>query len=122
NGQAKEAEWNKLVEAYKEAYPELGAQLEDAIAGKLDGNYADDLPEYTPGEDNLATRVASSNTIQALSKTVPSLFGGSADLASSNNTMMKEENDVTKDNYSGRNIWFGVREFAMAAALNGMAL
>src|SRR5699024_4962761 len=53
---------------------------------------------------------------------IPSLFGGSADLASSNNTMMKEEDDFTKENYGGRNIWFGVREFAMAAALNGMAL
>src|SRR5699024_6413629 len=56
------------------------------------------------------------------SKTLPSLFGGSADLASSNNTMMKSEEDFTKENASGRNIWFGVREFAMGAALNGMAL
>src|SRR5699024_172394 len=60
--------------------------------------------------------------INAISKTVPSLFGGSADLASSNNTMMKEETDFTKESYEGRNIWFGVREFAMGAALNGMAL
>src|SRR5699024_4134841 len=65
---------------------------------------------------------ASSELINAISKTVPNLFGGSADLASSNNTMMKSEEDFTKENASGRDIWFGVREFAMGAALNGMAL
>src|SRR5690606_31810641 len=67
-------------------------------------------------------RVASSDAINTFAKTVPYLFGGSADLASSNNTMIKDADDFQKDNYAGRNIWFGVREFAMGAMLNGMAL
>lgn len=121
-GAAKENEWNELIEKYTAAYPELAKQLADAINGTLPVDYAENMPTYEPGVDNLATRVASSNAIQALSQSIPSLFGGSADLASSNNTMMKEEDDFTKDHYAGRNIWFGVREFAMAAALNGMAL
>lgn len=62
-----------------------------------------------------------SEMIQALSATVPTLFGGAADLASSNKTNVKGEEDFGAGNYDGRNIWFGVREFGMAAALNGMA-
>ncbi|HLR64965.1 MAG TPA: transketolase [Pseudogracilibacillus sp.] len=121
-GQTANKEWDDLFANYQEQYPELGEELAQAIDGTLPVDYNAEMPEYEVGTDNLATRVASSNAIQALSKTVPSLFGGSADLASSNNTMMKDEEDFTKDNYSGRNIWFGVREFAMGAALNGMAL
>lgn len=121
-GQTANKEWDDLFANYQEQYPELGKELAQAIDGTLPVDYNAEMPEYEVGTDNLATRVASSNAIQALSKTVPSLFGGSADLASSNNTMMKDEEDFTKDNYSGRNIWFGVREFAMGAALNGMAL
>src|SRR5699024_2076396 len=68
------------------------------------------------------TRVASSEVLNAAAQSIPSFIGGSADLASSNNTMIKEAQDFTKKNYAGRNIWFGVREFAMAAAMNGMAL
>src|SRR5699024_771402 len=64
----------------------------------------------------------SSAMINAIAKTVPTLFGGSADLACSNNTMVDGEEDFNRVNYAGRNIWFGVREFAMGAALNGMAL
>src|SRR5699024_11006762 len=77
---------------------------------------------YEYEKDELATRAASSEVINSLSNTILQLFGGSADLASSNNTMMKEEEDITFDNYAGRNIWFDVREFAMEAALNEIAL
>jgi len=121
-GKKLEEEWNSLFADYKKTHPELAIELERAIEGELPENYADALPTYKSGEDTLATRVASSEAINALAKTVPSLFGGSADLASSNNTMMKDEGDFLKESYAGRNIWFGVREFAMGAALNGMAL
>jgi len=121
-GNETEANWNELFTEYKKAYPELGEELERAIQNKLPENYTENLPSYKAGEDELATRVASNQTINALAKTVPSLFGGSADLASSNNTMMDDAGDFLKGNYEGRNIWFGVREFAMGAALNGMAL
>lgn len=121
-GKALEADWNQLLEQYKEAYPELGKELELVMANKLPENYETEMPLYKAGEDSLATRVASNQAINALTKTVPSLFGGSADLASSNNTMMDDAGDFLQGNYAGKNIWFGVREFAMGAALNGMAL
>ena len=117
-----EEAWNTLFDEYKEAYPTLAEELQLAINGELPANWDGNLPTYKVGKDTLASRVASSEMINAISKTVPSFFGGSADLASSNNTMMKEETDFTKESYEGRNIWFGVREFAMGAALNGMAL
>ena len=122
HGEKANKQWEELFKEYKEQYSNLAQELELAIENKLPDNWDQNLPTYEPGKDSLATRVASSDLINAISKTVPSLFGGSADLASSNNTMMKEEDDFTKDNYAGRNIWFGVREFAMGAALNGMAL
>src|SRR5699024_5119879 len=121
-GKALEADWDQLLEQYKEAYPELGKELELVMANKLPDNYEMEMPLYKTGEDTLATRVASNQAINALTKTVPSLFGGSADLASSNNTMMDDAGDFLQGNYAGKNIWFGVREFAMGAALNGMAL
>lgn len=117
-----ESDWNRLFEAYKSEHPQLGIELEHALENKLSEGWDKELPTYQEDKDILATRAASSDIINALSKTVPNLFGGSADLASSNNTMMKEFDDFTKESYDGRNIWFGVREFAMGAALNGMAL
>lgn len=121
-GEQLESEWNKLFQSYKEAYPQLASELELAINNELPEDYAKDVPVYEAGKDVLATRVASSDAINTFAKTVPYLFGGSADLASSNNTMIKDADDFQKDNYAGRNIWFGVREFAMGAMLNGMAL
>ena len=122
NGENTENKWNELFEQYKEQYPELAEELSLAIANELPTNWDADLPTYKAGEDVLATRASSSDMINAIAKTVPNLFGGSADLASSNNTLMKEDEDFTKEIKAGRNIWFGVREFAMGAALNGMAL
>ncbi len=116
----KEAEWNKLMEDYKAEHPERYKQLKDGIEGTLAEDYANNLPKYEVGTKK-ATRGNSSDMIQELSKTVPTLFGGAADLASSNKTNVVDEDDFSKDNYKGRNIWFGVREFAMAAAANGMA-
>jgi transketolase len=79
------------------------------------------LPTYEIGSSQ-ASRVSSKEMIQAISKAVPSFWGGSADLSASNNTMVAAENDFEPGQYEGRNIWFGVREFAMAAAMNGIQL
>lgn len=121
-GQVAEEKWNELFDEYKKSYPQLAEELEAVIQGELPSNWDEELPVYEAGEDNLATRASSGEVLNAIAKTVPSLFGGSADLAGSNNTTIQDAGDFTKDNYAGRNIWFGVREFAMAAALNGMAL
>lgn len=117
-----EDKWNKLVEEYTKEYPELAEQLNLAMNDELPANWDENLPVYEAGKDELATRAASGDIVNALSASVPQLFGGSADLAGSNNTMVKEEEDFTKNSYAGRNIWYGVREFAMAAAMNGIAL
>lgn len=121
-GEEMEKDWQARFDAYAEAYPKLAKQLQDAFENKLPENWASEMPVYNVSDDAKASRVTSSEMIQALSKTVPTLWGGSADLSSSNNTMMKDEKDFEPGQYEGRNIWFGVREFAMAAAMNGIAL
>ncbi len=120
-GADKEQAWNELYESYKAAHPELAAQLEAAIKGELPADLQERLPEFNAG-DAMATRDSSGKTIQAIASAVPAFFGGSADLAGSNKTLMTAEKNFAIDGYAGRNIWFGVREFAMGAALNGLAL
>ncbi|PTJ90908.1 transketolase [Staphylococcus simulans] len=115
-----EEAWKALVEKYAESYPELAQEFKDAIAGKLPENYEAELPEFEAGSES-ATRADSGEVIQALSKSVPSFFGGSADLAGSNKSNVKDAPDYDCNTPEGKNIWFGVREFAMAAAVNGMA-
>ncbi|ADI27190.1 transketolase [Geobacillus sp. C56-T3] len=120
-GAKKEAEWNEQFASYERAHPELAAQLKRAIEGKLPDGWEASLPVYEAGK-SLATRSSSGEVINAIAKAVPQLFGGSADLASSNKTLIKGGGNFLPDSYEGRNVWFGVREFAMGAALNGMAL
>lgn len=114
--------WNIMMRDYEKAYPELAKQFDLAVKGELPEGWDQDLPVYQPGDKALATRAASGNAINALAKHVPTLFGGSADLESSTATHMKGVPVYTAKDYSGRNIYFGVREFAMGAALNGMLL
>ncbi|WP_088007895.1 transketolase [Indiicoccus explosivorum] len=116
-----EAEWNELMEKYGQEHPELSRQLQAAIRGDLPEDYDREYPSYEAGKKQ-ATRASSGDMINAIAKTVPSFFGGSADLAGSNKTTIKGAGDFLPGTPEGRNIWFGVREFAMAAALNGMAL
>ncbi|MGX7172733.1 transketolase [Enterococcus ratti] len=120
-GQKAENKWNEMFKNYKCLYPELAQQFEDAFAGKLPENWDAALPSYEVGQSQ-ASRVSSKEVIQELSKAVPSFWGGSADLSGSNNTMVTADKDFTPEHYEGRNIWFGVREFAMAAAMNGIQL
>jgi transketolase len=120
-GSQAELAWNSLFSKYQQQFPELGESLTQAIAGKLPDNWATALPVYEPGL-SVATRSASGAVINAISKVVPAFCGGSADLSSSTKTMIKAGGNFGADDYSGRNIWFGVREFGMGAALNGLAL
>ena len=116
-----EKEWETSLVSYQTKYPELAQQLKQAIGGKLPMDWDKQLPMYKDGSQ-IASRSASGEVMNALSQSIPAFFGGSADLASSNKTMIKNGGDFLPENYSGRNIWFGVREFAMGAALNGLAL
>lgn len=120
-GTAKENEWNTLFASYQEQYPELAKELQDAINEVLPEGWDKDIPVYEEGT-SLASRASSGEVLNAIAKNLPSFFGGSADLAGSNKTMIKGTEDFLPGQYEGRNIWFGVREFAMGAALNGMAL
>lgn len=120
-GARSEEKWNTLLDKYRIEYPELAKNLESAINGLLPDHWDSNLPQYEDGK-KIASRSSSGEVINAFAKTVPALFGGSADLASSNKTTIKDANPFSSTDYSGRNIWFGVREFAMGAALNGMAL
>ncbi|MFP3125439.1 transketolase [Ectobacillus funiculus] len=121
-GEQKEQAWDQLFAQYAEAYPALAKELTQSMNGELPEGWDGDVPVYRVGEDKLATRASSGTVLNALAKNTPQLFGGSADLASSNKTLLKGEGNFSAADYSGRNIWFGVREFGMGAALNGMAL
>lgn len=122
NGRSKEDEWVQLFNQYKQKHPDLASEFERIIMNhELPEAWDQEVLSYEEG-DILATRVASSETLNALAQALPELVGGSADLDSSTKTRLKEFADFTAANYSGRNVWFGVREFAMAAAANGMAL
>ncbi|OJG55682.1 transketolase [Enterococcus haemoperoxidus] len=120
-GEKAEDKWNTMFENYTKEHPELAKQFKQAFADELPENWDSELPTYEVGS-SAASRVTSKETIQAISKSVPGFWGGSADLSASNNTMVAAEKDFEPGQYEGRNIWFGVREFAMAAAMNGIQL
>ena len=120
-GQQKEEAWKKIFAKYEEQYPELAKELQSAINNVLPEGWDKDIPVYEEGS-SLATRASSGEVLNGIAKNLPSFFGGSADLAGSNKTSIKGSEDFLPASYQGRNIWFGVREFAMGAALNGMAL
>lgn len=121
-GEKLEAEWHEWFGNYRKTYPELARQLEQAMSGELPRDWDKDLPSFLSNTPPMATRDASGAALNAIAKNLPTLFGGSADLASSNNTMLKGFHAFGINQYDGRNVWFGVREFAMGAALNGLAL
>lgn len=120
-GAKKEQQWTELFTQYEAEHGELAQQLKDAIDRKLPTDFEKSLPTYEAGTSH-ASRSASGDAINAIAKMLPSFFGGSADLAGSNKTTINGAGDFLPTDYSGRNIWFGVREFAMGTALNGMAL
>ena len=117
-----EGDWNKAFEAYKSKYPQEAAELERGISGKLPDGWDKVLPTYTTEDKGLPTRKHSENCLNKLAGVLPELIGGSADLTHSNLTEIKGDGDFQKGQYENRNIHFGVREHAMGAICNGIAL
>lgn len=116
-----EEKWNKLKEEYDKKYPELAKEWEVWFSGKVEKDLLND-ENFWSFEKKMATRAASGEVINRLAKAVPNFIGGSADLAPSNKTYIKDGGDFSKENRDGRNLHFGVREHAMASIANGMYL
>ena len=125
-GQAREAEWQKQFEAYRAAWPELAAEFERRIRGELPADFNEKAAEYVRAcqdkAENVATRKASQNTLNAYGPHLPEFLGGSADLAGSNLTLWSGSKALTREDASGNYIHYGVREFGMSAIMNGIAL
>lgn len=119
-GEVKETEWKKLMADYKAAYPELGAEWDKWHSDEEIS--LDIYKNYTDLQGKKATRNASFDVINYMSDLVPNLIGGSADLAPSTKTYMNGKGDFSAEDYSGRNLHFGIREHAMGAIANGIAV
>ena len=135
-GQAAEKQWRDRLAAYRREHPQDAAQFERMLAGRLPADWASGLPTFAADAKGIATRKASETVLQALAAQLPELIGGSADLNPSTFTWLKEQGDfqdpaISQDGvqgaigggwgYGGRNLYFGVREHAMGAAVNGLA-
>ncbi|MBN1444380.1 MAG: transketolase [Planctomycetes bacterium] len=114
--------WDDLFERFEGHHRKKAQDWRRIHEGKLPETWESALPRFSSADKPVATRSASGQVINALAKALPELIGGSADLAPSNNTMVKGEGSVSAQDFSGRNLHFGVREHAMGAALNGLAL
>ncbi|MHC9511748.1 transketolase [Kangiella sp. M94] len=125
-GQQQEADWNKKFIAYKEAFPELGSELERRLSRRLPEDFAEQAQAYISKlqEDGqvVASRKASQMAINAYAPLLPELVGGSADLAGSNLTIHSHSKGIEAKDASGNYVYYGVREFGMCAIMNGMAL
>ena len=121
-GREFESEWDGRFQAYSEAFPEEAKLLRQIHASELPEGWDADLLKFDPGDKPIATRKASEAAIQWAAARVPSLIGGSADLATSTNTDIADGGDVEKGTYGGRNLRFGVREHGMGAVVNGLGL
>ena len=134
-GRELEEEWNRRLDAYGRDFPELAREIKRRFSGELPDGWADELPAFPADAKGLATRKASEVVMQAVARTVPEVVGGSGDLDPSTYTWLKEDGDFESPqrsfslvqglvgggwDYGGRNIHFGVREHAMAAAVNGL--
>jgi len=121
-----ESEWNSIFEAYQQAFPELASELTRRLSGELPNDFDEKSSAYIQqcqnSGDTIASRKASQNTLNAFGPLLPEFLGGSADLAASNLTLWQGCKGVTKDDASGNYIYYGVREFGMAAIMNGLAL
>jgi transketolase len=118
-GAAFEAEWNKLFAGYAVAFPDLAAEFERTQKGELKAGWEKTIPSFPVGK-GIATRNAGYSVMNAIAESVPELFGGAADLTASTKTIFKPGVSF-HDDPAGRNVFFGVRELAMCAAVNGMA-
>ncbi|MEX2579156.1 MAG: transketolase [Verrucomicrobiales bacterium] len=114
------ADWEETFAAWASANPELARELEDGVGGAVPENLLELVPEFDSDYQN-ATRAAGGEVIQAVAEAIPSLVTGSADLFGSTKNYIKSSGDFGRDNPTGRNIWYGIREHAMGAICNGLA-
>jgi transketolase len=125
-GKAKEASWNAKFDAYAAAHPELAAEYKRRVNGGLPAEWEEKtsaiIADLQANPANIASRKASQNALEAFGAMLPEFMGGSADLAPSNLTMWSGSKSLTADDFSGNYIHYGVREFAMTAIMNGIAL
>ena len=125
-GKKIEDEWQTMYDAYKQAYPEVAAELERRLAGDLPANWSDvvmdAICDAQAAEETVATRKASQKALNALAPALPELLGGSADLTGSNLTNWKDVKSLNTGDFMARHISYGVREFGMSAIMNGIAL
>jgi transketolase len=121
-GEKAEAEWQLQLADYRKTDSDLAAEFDRFVERELPAGWTAKLPTFSSTEKPMATRQASGRVLNALSPSLPTLLGGSADLAPSTDTLIKGEKDFSRGNYGARNFHFGVREHAMGAIINGMAL
>ncbi len=121
-GKKVESIWKEKFEEYCSKYPVLSKKLNDSLNNSLNKGWDANLPDFSKNEGPIATRAASGKILNAISENIPYLIGGSADLAPSNNTIIKSSHDFQKNMFDGRNIRFGVREHAMGGIMSGIAL
>lgn len=121
-GSSAQAEWELRLKAFREKHPDLAAEFQRVIHSQLPKGWNDDLPTFTSADGPMATRIASGKTIEVLASHLPEMIGGSADLAPSTHTNMDGAGNFEPENWAGRNMHFGIREHAMGAILNGIAL
>ncbi len=122
DGKNNEDKWNKLFQEFGQKFPQLKNQFENSMRGVFPDDWKDLLPKFTQADGPIATRSASGKVLNSLSESIDNLFGGSADLEPSNNSYQKNKKVFNKENFDGNNIHYGVREHAMAAIANGMAV
>jgi transketolase len=115
-------EWEDRYTKFRAANSALVTELERRLARKLPDGWEAALPTFTAKNGNVATRAASGAVINAIASRIPELLGGSADLAGSTDTLVKNEPSFSAENYAGRNFHFGIREHGMGAVMNGMSL
>jgi transketolase len=121
-GASLEAEWQKKYDAYKAAHAADEAELDRRLHDRMLDGWEDLIPTFTAENGNVASRAASGIVINAIAPKVPELIGGSADLATSTNTIVKGAPSISSDDYSGRNYHFGIREHGMGSVMNGMSV
>ena len=121
-GKAEEDKWQAVYDQYKLKFRELAQSFLDTASGFLTTGWDKEIPTLSPSDGPVATRTASGKVLNSIAKNLPTLMGGSADLAPSNKTFLDGEEVFQKGSYNGRNIRFGVREHAMGSVMSGMFL
>lgn len=121
-GRSAQAEWESRFEAFAKRYPDLAAEFQRVTSRRLPNDWDANLPVFASADGPMATRVASGKTMQVLGARLPEMMGGAADLSPSTHSIIDGAGNFEPENWAGRNMHFGIREHAMGAIMNGMAL